>query len=153
MTLLAVVVLALLSACGGGSGGADQGLAAGPGQSLAGAPGSTATGPVPSMAAMSGMPTAAASTGQAAPVSGNAVAIKNFAFSPAALTVTVGTTVTWTNVDADAHTVTSSGNGGPLKSAALNKGQTFSYTFTTAGTFAYLCTIHPFMTATVKVTT
>jgi plastocyanin len=86
------------------------------------------------------------------PVAGNAVAIKGFAFAPAALTVKVGTTVTWTNDDTDAHTVTSQAAGGPLQSQALATGQTFSYTFTKAGTYAYLCTIHPFMVATVTVT-
>jgi plastocyanin len=85
-------------------------------------------------------------------VTGNAVAIKNFAFAPLALTVKVGAKVTWTNDDADAHTVTSQGSGGPLNSAAMNTGDTFSYTFTTPGTYRYLCTIHPFMTATVTVT-
>ncbi|MFF4836605.1 cupredoxin family copper-binding protein [Streptomyces sp. NPDC001315] len=88
----------------------------------------------------------------AAPVTGNAVAIRNFAFSPATLKVKAGTTVTWTNQDSDAHTVTSAGSGGPLHSAALATHATFSYTFTKPGTYAYLCTIHPFMTATVEVT-
>ncbi|MCZ0984565.1 plastocyanin/azurin family copper-binding protein [Streptomyces diastatochromogenes] len=93
------------------------------------------------------------STGAAAaPVTGNAVAIKNFAFSPATLKVKAGTTVTWTNQDTDAHTVTSAGSGGPLHSAALATDAAYSYTFTKPGTYAYLCTIHPFMTATVEVT-
>ena len=87
-----------------------------------------------------------------APVAANAVTIKGFAFAPAAITVKVGTTVTWTNQDADAHTVTSQDNGGPLSSAALNTGQSYSFKFTKPGTYAYLCTIHPFMTATVTVT-
>jgi plastocyanin len=87
-----------------------------------------------------------------APVAGSTVAIKNFAFSPATLKVTAGTTVTWTNQDTDAHTVTSSGAGGPLHSAALATRATYSYRFTKPGTYAYLCTIHPFMTATVEVT-
>ncbi|MCQ4079371.1 plastocyanin/azurin family copper-binding protein [Streptomyces sp. RB6PN25] len=86
------------------------------------------------------------------PVAGNAVSIKNFAFSPAVLKVKVGTTVTWTNQDGDAHTVTSAGSGGPLKSAPLTTGATYSYTFTKPGTYAYFCSIHPFMTATVEVT-
>jgi plastocyanin len=98
------------------------------------------------------MPAAGATSANSAPVAGNAVQIKNFAFSPATLTVKAGTTVTWTNQDTDAHTVTSTGSGGPLKSAALSTGQTYTYTFTTAGTYSYLCTIHPFMTATVTVT-
>jgi plastocyanin len=101
---------------------------------------------------MASMPSSNASAANAAPVAANAVTIKGFAFSPAAITVKVGTTVTWTNQDADAHTVTSQNNSGPLSSAALNTGQTFSYTFTKPGTYAYLCTIHPFMTATVTVT-
>ncbi|MFE7972681.1 plastocyanin/azurin family copper-binding protein [Streptomyces shenzhenensis] len=88
----------------------------------------------------------------AAPVTGNAVTINNFAFSPAKLKVTVGTRVTWTNQDTDAHTVTSAGSGGPLHSAALATHATYSHTFTKPGTYAYLCTIHPFMTATVEVT-
>jgi plastocyanin len=83
---------------------------------------------------------------------GNAVAIKNFAFAPRTLTVKVGTSVTWTNQDSDAHTVTSTGSGGPLKSKAMNNGDTYKYTFTQPGTYTYLCTIHPFMTATVTVT-
>ncbi|MFE1881378.1 cupredoxin domain-containing protein [Streptomyces diastatochromogenes] len=99
------------------------------------------------------MPMSASSAGAAAaPVTGNAVAIKNFAFSPATLKVKAGTTVTWTNQDTDAHTVTSAGSGGPLHSAALAPHATYTYTFTKPGTFAYLCTIHPFMTATVEVT-
>jgi plastocyanin len=97
-------------------------------------------------------PAESASPTDAKPVAGNAVAIKGFAFSPAALTVKVGTTVTWTNADGDAHTVTSQDPGGPLQSAALATGQSYSYTFTKPGTYAYLCTIHPFMTATVTVT-
>lgn len=103
----------------------------------------------------SDMPSMTASTDSSAntaPVAGNAVTIKGFAFAPAALTVKVGTAVTWTNQDSDAHTVTSQDNGGPLTSAALSTGQTYSYTFTKPGTYAYLCTIHPFMTATVTVT-
>jgi plastocyanin len=101
---------------------------------------------------MSGTPTTGSAGSDTVPVAGNAVAIKNFAFAPEALTVKVGTTVTWTNQDSDAHTVTSQGSGGPLSSAALATGQSYSYTFTKPGTYSYLCTIHPFMTATVTVT-
>lgn len=120
--------------------------AAGAGNTAGSAPG---TSPMPSMS----MPTSPPSSGaQAAPVTGDAVAIKNFAFAPATLKVKAGTTVTWTNQDTDAHTVTSAGSGGPLHSAALNTHATYSYTFTKPGTYSYLCTIHPFMTATVEVT-
>ena len=104
--------------------------------------------PATSMPAMS-MP-ATTSTTASAPVATNAVAIKGFAFSPANITVTVGTTVTWTNSDQDAHTVTAT--GGAFGSQALNTGAHYTFTFTKPGTYDYLCTIHPFMTATVVVT-
>ncbi|MGB9047449.1 MAG: cupredoxin family copper-binding protein [Pseudonocardiaceae bacterium] len=96
-----------------------------------------------------GSPTAA--SGQDAPVATNAVSIQNFAFSPAIVTVKAGTTITWTNRDQDSHTVTAM-PGGPFHSPTLNTAQSYQYTFTTPGRFDYLCTIHPFMTATVVVT-
>jgi plastocyanin len=108
-----------------------------------------ATQPTDSMPGMSMTPSSAAA---AAPVATDQVAIKDFAFAPGAVTVKVGTTVTWTNNDQDPHTVTSTGTGGPLKSATMQNGDKYTFTFTTAGTFEYLCTIHPFMTATVTVT-
>ncbi len=78
----------------------------------------------------------------------NSVEIKGFAFNPATITVAKGTTVTWTNKDSAAHTVTGSG----FDSGSLSKGQTFSYTFNEAGTFDYICTIHPSMKGKVIVT-
>lgn len=127
--------------------------------SLAGMPGATATGAAQPSAPAS-MPTmtmptptsTGARTPAGAPVVTDSVAIKNFAFAPASITVKVGTKVTWTNQDTDAHTVTGQNNAGPLNSQPLNTGQSYSYTFTTPGTYSYLCTIHPFMTATVTVT-
>ena len=101
-------------------------------------------------AAAESMPPAAGS-GQDAPVATNTVAIQNFAFSPATVTVKAGTTITWTNRDFDAHTVTAM-SAGSFHSPTLNTGQSFQHTFTTLGRFGYLCTIHPFMTATVVVT-
>jgi plastocyanin len=62
---------------------------------------------------------------------------------PAIVTVKVGTTVTWTNRDQDAHTATAMSGG--FHSPTLNTGQSYQYTFTTPGRFEYLCTIHPFM--------
>jgi plastocyanin len=108
---------------------------------------STAPSSMPGM----DMPTSSQSA-SGTPVATNTVSIKNFAFDPATITVKVGTTVTWTNSDQDPHTVTSDGKSGPLNSKPLNQGDTYQYTFTQAGTFSYLCTIHPFMTATVTVT-
>ena len=106
--------------------------------------------PAPSMPGMTGMTPPSASVPENS--TANAVAIKDFAFAPAVTTVKVGTTVTWTNSDQDPHTVTSTGPGGPLRSPTLQTGQSYQYKFTKAGTFGYLCTIHPFMTATVTVT-
>jgi len=104
----------------------------------------SATSAMPSMT-MSAPGSAAAQ----APVSGNTVSIQNFAFAPASLAVKVGTTVTWTNADQDPHTVVA--KGGQFKSGILNTGAGYTFTFTTAGTYDYLCSIHPFMIATVVV--
>ena len=80
---------------------------------------------------------------------GNTVTIANFAFSPATLTINVGSKVTWTNTDSVTHTVTS--NNGVFDSGDLAPNATFSYTFNTAGTFVYHCSIHTYMTGTVIV--
>lgn len=89
------------------------------------------------------------STTTAAP-GGSQVTIQNFAFSPAELTVPVGTTVTWTNSDSTNHTVTS--DTAVFESATLARGDTFEFTFTQAGEFPYHCSLHPSMTATIIVT-
>lgn len=91
------------------------------------------------------------STSPAASASGNAVEISGFAFSPASLSVKTGTTVTWTNKDSTDHTVTVDSGDGP-KSSNIAQGQTYSFTFSKAGTYKYHCSIHPDMTATVTVT-
>jgi len=87
------------------------------------------------------------------PAAGNITEISmvNFSFSPKEVTIKKGTTVTWTNQDSAVHTVTSDM---PLfDSGDLAKGKSFSYTFSTAGTFAYHCTPHhASMTGTIVVT-
>lgn len=153
LTVLLVAPTLLLAACAGPGHSAaappDTAFSPGAHQALAGTPGGTG----PGASAMPGMTMSPPAGGtSAAPVAGTKVAIKNFAFAPANLTVKPGTTVTWTNQDTDAHTVTSHNAGGPLRSPALGTGKNYSYTFTKAGSYAYLCTIHPFMTATVTVT-
>jgi plastocyanin len=72
-------------------------------------------------------------------------------FVPATLTVVIGVnnTVSWANDDSIIHTVT--GNNGGFNSGLLNTGNSWSYTFTTPGTYQYHCAIHPFMTGTVVV--
>lgn len=66
--------------------------------------------------------------------------ISGFAFDPSSLTVKEGTTVTWTNNDPTVHTVTS--DTGVFDSGDMAQGTTYSYTFTTAGTYVYHCTPH-----------
>ena len=77
------------------------------------------------------------------------VVIDQFKFSPAALTVPVGTAVTWTNKDGTLHTVTSTTK--VFASEGLDQGGTFSYTFSAPGTYPYFCKLHPRMTGTVTV--
>ncbi|MGN6334854.1 cupredoxin domain-containing protein [Mycobacterium sp.] len=89
-------------------------------------------------------------TAPAAPVRGNQVTIDGFAFEPASLTVTAGTTVTWTNRDEEPHTVAAS--DGSFHSPGMGTGGTFTHTFSGAGTFDYVCSIHPMMHGTVVVT-
>jgi plastocyanin len=72
------------------------------------------------------------------------------AFNPASVSVTAGTTITWTNKDAIGHTVTS--DTGLFDSGTVAASGTYQYTFSTAGTFSYHCKIHPGMTASVTVT-
>jgi plastocyanin len=81
----------------------------------------------------------------------NTVTISNFAFSPAILSVTPGTKVTWSNSDEDAHTVTSADAGATFKSAALDTDDKFSFTFNQPGTYKYFCSIHPHMVGTIVV--
>ncbi|HXZ43799.1 MAG TPA: cupredoxin domain-containing protein [archaeon] len=77
------------------------------------------------------------------------IRIENFQFTPAAVTVPVGTTVTWTNDDGTLHTVTSTTKA--FSSAGLDEGGVFSYTFTSPGTYSYFCKLHPHMTGTIVV--
>ena len=79
----------------------------------------------------------------------HAVAISGFSFSPASVTVTVGDTVTWTNSDAQAHTATA--NDSSWDTGTIANGASGTITFSTAGTFAYHCSIHSAMTGTVTV--
>jgi plastocyanin len=77
------------------------------------------------------------------------VKIDNFSFGPQTLTVSVGTTVVWTNRDDIPHTVVST--DGVFKSKVRDTDEKFSYTFTKAGTYPYFCSVHPKMTGKVVV--
>jgi plastocyanin len=82
--------------------------------------------------------------------SSNTVSIDNFTFTPKALTVKAGTTVTWTNHDDIPHGIASSDNAFK-KSAALDTDDSYSFTFTAPGTYQYFCYIHPHMAGTIVV--
>lgn len=87
------------------------------------------------------------------PVTTNKVDIKEFAYSPATITVKKGTTVTWTNQDSVKHNVAPTDETNDFKaSELLGKGESYSATFNTVGTFDYICTPHPYMKGKVVVT-
>lgn len=140
LVLLTLGMLVLLTACGGSSTGT----------------GSTSTptsGNTPTPPTVGTTPTATtAGNGQAVTITTDSSG--SFAFSPATLTIKVGTKVTWTNMTQAPHTVTSddgtsfdSGISTPISAS----GGTYSFTFSKAGKFPYHCQIHPFMKATIIV--
>jgi plastocyanin len=87
---------------------------------------------------------------QVTPVTGvTHMTMQNFLYQHANMQVRVGTTLTWTNQDSAPHSVTF--KNGMKDSGLLSQGQSFSYTFSTPGTYQYYCTVHPYMVATVTV--
>jgi plastocyanin len=79
----------------------------------------------------------------------NASTMTVTAYNPNPVNVTVGTTIRWSNADSIVHTATA--DGGSFNSGNINGGGSFNFTFPTAGTFTYHCTIHPNMVGTVVV--
>ncbi|MCX5424320.1 cupredoxin family copper-binding protein [Streptomyces sp. NBC_00078] len=75
------------------------------------------------------------------------VVMSGYAFAPRSLTIMAGDTVTWTNQDQAPHDVKTTSGPASIHSPMLNKGGSWSHTFTAAGTYGYLCTVHPGMTA------
>jgi plastocyanin len=90
-----------------------------------------------------------AASAQEKPAAATEVEIDNFVFGPAAITVPVGTTVTWINRDDIPHTVVSTDK--LFKSKVLDTDEKFSFTFTKPGEYPYFCSIHPKMTGKVVV--
>lgn len=102
----------------------------------------TATGDAP-------QPDAKAAPTPVKAAAAGSVAIKDFSFGPSSVTVNVGDTVTWVNNGRTDHTATAS--NGSFDTGTLKKGQSGSHTFNSAGSFAYICSLHPFMKGTVVV--
>jgi plastocyanin len=100
-----------------------------------------------SLAALA-QPAAAANAPAPAPA-GPTVKIDNFVFGPQALTVRVGTTVTWINQDDIPHAVVA--NDKTFKSKVLDSDERFSFTFTKPGEYGYFCSLHPHMVGKVIV--
>ena len=131
--LLVVGSLVLLTACGSGTTSST---------------GSAST-PTPTITVLTPAPTIAQPTPTPAPGSSQVVLITNnsngsFGFTPATLTIRVGTTVSWKNTSSVPHTITSD-DGNAFDSGTVPVGGTFRHTFTTAGTFSYHCNYHPYM--------
>jgi len=100
----------------------------------------------------SGTATTATSGAATAATSGSAITIDNFAFSPASISVKVGTKVTVTNKDSTTHTWTADkGQGLAWDSSNLTPGKSYSFTFTKPGTYKYHCNVHASMTGTIVV--
>lgn len=86
-------------------------------------------------------------------VAASDVKIENYAFAPSNITVKKGAKVTWTNQDSVGHDISPDAETADFKqSELLEKGESYSVTFNTAGTYTYHCSPHPYMKGTVTVT-
>jgi plastocyanin len=79
------------------------------------------------------------------------VQIENFEFKPKNVQVAVGDTVTWKNTDDVPHTATSKDNPQTFDSGALDTDESYSFTFTKPGKYAYYCKVHTHMTGVITV--
>jgi plastocyanin len=77
------------------------------------------------------------------------IIVKDFMFNPTPLTVKAGSTVTWTNMDDEPHTVVS--DAGVFKSGGMDTNESFSFKFDKPGTYHFTCSIHPRMVGSVVV--
>lgn len=84
-------------------------------------------------------------------IPGTPVAITNFAYEPQELQVPPGTKVTWTNKDSATHDVQDLSDLDIPISPNLLQGYSFSITYDKPGTYPYNCSLHPYMTGTIKV--
>jgi plastocyanin len=86
-----------------------------------------------------------ASAGAATPVTKPTITIDGYAFHPATLTVKKGAAVVWVNKDDDVHTIKSTAGPEAFNSPALDSGTQFGFVFHHAGTYRYICSVHPYM--------
>jgi plastocyanin len=86
-----------------------------------------------------------------AAAAGHSVAMAHYQFSPTSMTIAAGDTVTWTNADQATHNVVTTSAPASINSGDVTTGHSFSYQFTVPGTYSYVCTYHPGMTATITV--
>ena len=139
--LIALMALLLLSvvAFAGCDGGATTTTTASP----------ATTGSTTAATSAPGTTGSTTATTAATGAGGTQVSLKNIAIDPTSVTIKVGDTVTWTNNDGFAHRLV--GDNGEFDSGDMNGGATFSFTFKTAGTITYHCSIHPEMKGTIIV--
>ena len=131
---LAMIVAFLFAACGGG--------------------GTTTTSSPTATTQPTSAPTATATSQASSSVVTVKIVENNgvYSFTPATLSIKAGTQVKWLNTSDAPHTVTSDTSGVFGSPGNLTQNQTFTFTFTTAGTFPYHCNIHPYMKAKITVT-
>jgi plastocyanin len=133
--LLPLLALVVLAGCGSSSNSSSS--------SSGGSAGSSGSASASSSAGSSGAASASGGT--------TSVTIKNFAFNPKALHAKVGETIQWTNQDSAPHNVVHTAGPAFASSSTLSTGDKFTLKLTKPGTISYICSIHPFMKATIVV--
>ena len=145
-SLFLAVLIPVVGACGGAAASETTTAPAEAQMSVPATSGSIATTVAPPVdtAATASTAMPAAPT----PATEVSVEIVDFTFAPAEVQVPVGGSVVWTNNDTQPHTATSAG---AFDTGSLQPQTSVTVAFPTAGTFAYICSFHPFMTGTVVV--
>ncbi|MEX2550745.1 MAG: plastocyanin/azurin family copper-binding protein [Nitriliruptoraceae bacterium] len=152
---IALVIIAIIVAAGctpaaedGASNETDEVSASNDSEELEPGPGETGSAAEPTESATPGDVAATDDTDDDDATAAT-VTIRDFSFEPDALAIQVGDTVTWTHEGDLTHNVTA--RDGSFASENLGTGQTFTHTFTEAGSFEYRCTLHGQMIATLDV--
>ncbi|HEX3087809.1 MAG TPA: cupredoxin domain-containing protein [Ilumatobacteraceae bacterium] len=146
--VLLAVLLPAFAACSSDSGSGSSSAPTATTQPTVSATAGTAAAATTTTVVVAAATTATSPTSEAAGAGAGAVGIADFKFDPPTVNVPVGGTVVWTNNDTQQHTATSAGN---FDAGAIQPGSTATVEFKTAGTFAYICSFHPFMMGTVVV--